>query len=64
LTWLLYLVLGNAADGVTSTGEPRVNPGLELVVAAVGTVALVLWVRVLLGVSRTNDALVRSQSAR
>lgn len=64
LTWLAYSVLGNAAGGSLPTGGgTSVYPWLEFVVAVLGTVALVLWLRVLRDVTRSNDALLDAPAA-
>lgn len=65
IAWLVYLVLANragllqdAAGAVTAGGRRSIRPELEMLVAVTGTVALVLWLRVLRDVTRANDALV------
>ena len=63
LTWLAYSALGNAAGGLPSSGATTVRPWVDLLAAATGTVALVLWLRVLRDVTRTNDALLQAPAA-
>jgi len=65
IAWLVYLALANRAGllqdaaGVGAAGGRRsIHPELEILVAVAGTVALVLWLRVLRDVTRANDALV------
>lgn len=65
IAWLAYLLLANRAGllqggvgAVDGGGRPPVRPELEILVAVAGTVALVLWLRVLRDVTRAHDALI------